>query len=115
MASTSEDPHLGSGLDDDDTPSSGSASDSDSILSDDSVLPDYTQEIKNGSAASTLYQTCARNESTSLQGVLERGVTKEEVMELDINGWVRVSIIAAIFNKFDNKKMSLILSIDCKC
>ncbi|XP_072238377.1 photoreceptor ankyrin repeat protein [Leuresthes tenuis] len=87
MASTAEDPHLGSGPDDDDTPSSGSASDSDSILSDDSVLPDYTQEIKNGSAASTLYQTCARNEPTFLRGVLERGVTKEEVMELDINGW----------------------------
>ncbi|CAG5981724.1 unnamed protein product [Menidia menidia] len=87
MASTAEDPHLGSGPDDDDTRSLGRDSDSESILSDDSVLPDYTRENKNGSATSTLYLACARNEPTSLQGVLDRGVTKEEVMELDVNGW----------------------------
>ncbi|XP_041837155.1 photoreceptor ankyrin repeat protein [Melanotaenia boesemani] len=87
MATAAEDPHLGSGPDDDDAPSSGRDSDSDSVLSDDSVLPVYTQETKNGNVASTLYQACARNEPISLRGVLERGVTKEEVMELDINGW----------------------------
>lgn len=93
MATAAEDPHLGSGPDDSEVSPSERASDSDSILSDDSVLPDYTPETRNGSAASTLYQACARNEPVSLQTVLERGVTKEEVMELDINGWVRVSSI----------------------
>ncbi|XP_028262356.1 photoreceptor ankyrin repeat protein [Parambassis ranga] len=88
MATAAEDPHLGSGPDDDDDASlSGSESDSDSILSDDSVLPDYLPEIRNGSIEKTLYQACARNDPVSLQKVLERGVTKEEVMELDINGW----------------------------
>ncbi|KAM6927186.1 photoreceptor ankyrin repeat protein [Xenentodon cancila] len=88
MASTAEDPHLGSAPDDDDdTPSSERDADSDSVLSDDSVLPDYKQETTNGLAASTLYQACAHNEPISLQRVLERGVTKEEVMKLDLNGW----------------------------
>ncbi|XP_070759150.1 ankyrin repeat domain-containing protein 33B [Enoplosus armatus] len=44
-------------------------------------------ETTNGRAVSTLYQACARNEPVSLRKVLERGVTKEEVMELDINSW----------------------------
>ncbi|XP_035518582.1 photoreceptor ankyrin repeat protein [Morone saxatilis] len=87
MATAAEDPHLGSGPDEDDVSLSGSESDSDSILSDDSVLPEYMPERTNGLAASTLYRACARNEPVSLQKVLERGVTKEEVMELDINGW----------------------------
>ncbi|KAM4582293.1 photoreceptor ankyrin repeat protein [Fundulus diaphanus] len=85
MATAAEDPHLGSGPDDDET--SGRDSDSDSILSDDSVLPDPTQEAANSSAANTLYEACARNDAAALQKVLERGVTKEEAMELDINGW----------------------------
>ncbi|XP_023279231.1 ankyrin repeat domain-containing protein 33B-like [Seriola lalandi dorsalis] len=87
MATAAEDPHLGSGPDEDDVSLSGGESDSDSILSDDSVLPDYRPETSNGRAASTLYQACARNEPFSLRKVLERGVTKEEVMELDINSW----------------------------
>ncbi|KAM3621193.1 uncharacterized protein V6R79_007622 [Siganus canaliculatus] len=87
MATAAEDPHLGSGPSEDDVSLSGSESDSDSILSDDSVLPDYTSESRNACTASTLYQACARNEVVSLSRVLERGVTKEEVMELDINGW----------------------------
>lgn len=91
MAVAAKDPHLGSGPDEDDV--SLSESDSDSILSDDSVLPDYTSETTDSRAASTLYQACARNEHVSLRKVLERGVTKEEVRELDINGWVRVSFI----------------------
>ncbi|MED6258771.1 hypothetical protein ATANTOWER_012213 [Ataeniobius toweri] len=85
MATAAEDPHLGSGPDDDDT--SGQDSDSDSILSDDSVLPDYTQGAANSRTANTVYEACACNDSAALQKVLERGVTKEEVMELDINGW----------------------------
>ncbi|XP_034547819.1 photoreceptor ankyrin repeat protein [Notolabrus celidotus] len=87
MATAAEDPHLGSGPNQDDLSLAGSESDSDSILSDDSVLPDYTSDITNGCAATTLYQACARNEIASLKKVLERGVTKEEVMELDINRW----------------------------
>ncbi|XP_061584589.1 photoreceptor ankyrin repeat protein [Cololabis saira] len=88
MASATEDPQLGSGPDDnDDTSSSERDADSDSILSDDSVLPDYKQEASNGLAASTLYEACARNEPVSLRRVLEGGVTKEEVMKLDLNGW----------------------------
>ncbi|KAM4740980.1 photoreceptor ankyrin repeat protein [Anableps anableps] len=85
MATAAEDPHVGSGPDDDDA--SGRDSDSDSILSDDSVLPDYTQDAPNNSAANTVYEACARNDSGALKKILERGVTKEEVMELDINGW----------------------------
>ncbi|XP_047439399.1 photoreceptor ankyrin repeat protein [Mugil cephalus] len=88
MATAAEDPNLGSGPDGgDDVSSSDSGSDSDSILSDDSVLPVYTSETRNGSAASSLYQACARNEPASLHNVLERGITKEEAMEMDINGW----------------------------
>ncbi|KAM7402015.1 hypothetical protein PAMP_017289 [Pampus punctatissimus] len=87
MATAAEDPHLGSGPDEEDESLSGSESDSDSILSDDSLLPDYTPETTNVRAASTLYQACARNEPVSLRKVLERGVTNEEVMEVDINGW----------------------------
>ncbi|XP_038131139.1 photoreceptor ankyrin repeat protein [Cyprinodon tularosa] len=85
MATAAEDPHLGSGPDDDDT--SGQDSESDSILSDDSVLPDYTKEEETSSTANTVYEACARNDSAALKRVLERGVTKEEVMEQDINGW----------------------------
>ncbi|XP_029908114.1 ankyrin repeat domain-containing protein 33B [Myripristis murdjan] len=89
MAAAVEDPHLGSGPDEDasEVSLSGSDSDSDSILSDDSVLPDYQREIANGCPASKLYDACARNEPLSLRKILERGVTKEEAMELDINGW----------------------------
>ncbi|KAM8914056.1 photoreceptor ankyrin repeat protein [Spinachia spinachia] len=86
MASAASEDHLGAGPDEDDEGLSGSESDSDSILSDDSVLPDYTPEGTDGSAASTLYQACARNKLASLQSILERGVTREEASELDING-----------------------------
>ncbi|XP_061893628.1 ankyrin repeat domain-containing protein 33B isoform X2 [Entelurus aequoreus] len=85
MARAVEDPHLGPGPDEEDGSSSGW--DSDSILSDDSVLPDYSRETWDGRTASTLYQACARNNLAALQRVLERGVTRDEVMELDINNW----------------------------
>lgn len=98
MATAVEDPHLGSGPDEEDVSLSGSESDSDSLLSDDSVLPDYTQDKANAGTASTLYQACARNDIVSLRKVLERGVTKEEAMEVDINGWVRVLFIMAIIH-----------------
>ncbi|XP_067101603.1 photoreceptor ankyrin repeat protein [Osmerus mordax] len=89
MASTSEDPLLGTGPDEDgsEVSLSGSESDSGSVLSDDSVLPDYQRDEGKGGPASTLYAACFRNEPQALKIILERGVTKEEVMETDINGW----------------------------
>nr|XP_019944582.1 PREDICTED: ankyrin repeat domain-containing protein 33B-like [Paralichthys olivaceus] len=85
MATVCDDPHLGAGpsedcdilLDD---------SDSDSVLSDDSVLPDYDMDENPTEPARTLYEACARNDPTSLSSILERGVTKEEANEQDING-----------------------------
>lgn len=94
MATAAEDPHLGHGPNEDESEVSLSGdSESGSLLSDDSVLPDYELETGNRSTASTLYEACARNEILSLQRILERGVMKEEVMEVDINGWVWVSFI----------------------
>lgn len=90
MAANGEDPHLGSGPDDDDDSASpGRDGDSDSILSDDSVLPPYTRETPSRGEASSLYQACACNNRSSLRRALQRGVTKDEVMELDNNGKVR--------------------------
>lgn len=91
MATTSYDPHLGKG------PSEDSEillddSDSGSVLSDDSVLPDYEGEDKNEEPAKTLYEACIRNKRIALCRILERGITKEEAMELDINGRVRLEI-----------------------
>uniref|UniRef100_A0A3B4WTE5 Ankyrin repeat domain 33 n=1 Tax=Seriola lalandi dorsalis TaxID=1841481 RepID=A0A3B4WTE5_SERLL len=61
-------------------------SDSGSVLSDDSVLPDYEKDDNDKDPAKTLFEACAKNDPTSLRRILERGVTKEEAMELDING-----------------------------
>ncbi|XP_051961993.1 photoreceptor ankyrin repeat protein [Xyrauchen texanus] len=83
-----EDPNLGSGPDEDASEFSVSESDSDtgSVLSDDSVLPIYERKEASGGPTNTLYQACAKNNAATLRRVLERGVTKDEVMELDING-----------------------------
>ncbi|XP_051518076.1 photoreceptor ankyrin repeat protein-like [Myxocyprinus asiaticus] len=83
-----EDPNLGSGPDEDASELSVSESDSDSgsVLSDDSVLPVYEREEASGGPANTLYQACAKNNAAALRRVLERGVTRDEVMELDLNG-----------------------------
>lgn len=88
MATANDDPDLGEG------PSNDSEillddSDSGSVLSDDSVLPEYESDDKHKDPAKTLYDACARNDPTSLRRIMERGVTKEEAMELDINGRVR--------------------------
>lgn len=88
MAAANYDPHLGSG------PSEDSEillddSDSGSVLSDDSVLPDYEAEEGRTQPAKTLYEACVRNDPASLRRILARGVTREEAMELDINGRVR--------------------------
>ena len=87
MATANDDPHLGAG------PSGDSEillddSDSGSVLSDDSVLPEYERDSKSKEPAKTLYEACTRNEAESLRNILERGVTKDEAMEMDINGRV---------------------------
>lgn len=87
MATANDDPHLGAG------PSEDSEivqddSESGSLLSDDSVLPDYERDDNEKESAKTLYEACAKNDPASLRRILERGVTKEEAMELDINGKV---------------------------
>lgn len=83
-----EDPNLGFGPDEDASELSVSENDSDSgsVLSDDSVLPNYEREDASGGPANTLYQACAKNNAAALRRVLERGATRDEVMELDING-----------------------------
>ena len=92
--SVSEDPLLGKGPDKDasEVSLSGSVLDPGSVLSDDSVLPDNEQEGDSQGTANTLYDVCTRNDPLALRKVLERGVTKEEVMAVDHNGWVWVSL-----------------------
>ncbi|XP_026188937.1 photoreceptor ankyrin repeat protein [Mastacembelus armatus] len=85
MAAVNDDPHLGAG------PSEDSEillddSDSGSVFSEDSLFPDYERDEPYTEPAKTLYEACARNDATSLRRILERGVTKDEAMELDING-----------------------------
>ncbi|XP_028308603.1 photoreceptor ankyrin repeat protein [Gouania willdenowi] len=57
-----------------------------SLFSEDSVFPDYDSEKTFTEPPKTLYEACDRNDSEGLRIILERGVTKEEAMELDING-----------------------------
>ncbi|KAM6928660.1 photoreceptor ankyrin repeat protein [Lycodopsis pacificus] len=85
MATSKYDPHLGAGPSED---SENLLDDSDSwsVLSEDSVLPDYEREEKHTEPAKTLYEACARNDPTSMRRILERGVTKDEANDLDING-----------------------------
>ncbi|KAM8829921.1 photoreceptor ankyrin repeat protein [Synchiropus picturatus] len=61
-------------------------SDSESILSDDSVLPDGERSELYSDPPTTLYQACARNDPDAVSRMLERGVTREEATELDVNG-----------------------------
>lgn len=90
MATANDDPHLGSGpSEDSEILLDDSDSDSGSVLSDDSVLPIYERDGKSTEPAKTVYEACAKNDSASLRSIMERGVTKDEVMELDINGRVR--------------------------
>ncbi|XP_062872081.1 photoreceptor ankyrin repeat protein [Trichomycterus rosablanca] len=95
-----EDPDLGPGPDEDasEVSVSGDDSDSGSVLSDDSILPDYKLEDKTAGTAKTLYQACARNEIVSLRRVLDAGVTQEDVMELDVNG--RNGLMVAVSKGF---------------
>ncbi|XP_056371052.1 photoreceptor ankyrin repeat protein [Oenanthe melanoleuca] len=70
--------------------SSGSweQSDSSSIFSDDSVYPCYERppEEAEGAGLLSLYQCCARNDAKLVWERLERGVTRSEATEVDING-----------------------------
>ncbi|RMB88193.1 hypothetical protein DUI87_35444 [Hirundo rustica rustica] len=69
--------------------SSGSSepSDSSSIFSDDSVYPCYEASPEaEGAGFLSLYQCCARNDAKLVWERLERGVTRSEATELDING-----------------------------
>lgn len=88
MASTRDDPHLGTGPCED-SETNLDDSDSASVLSDDSVLPNFERDDTYAESPKTLYEACLRNDPISLRRILERGVTKEEAMELDINGRVR--------------------------
>ncbi|XP_054834864.1 photoreceptor ankyrin repeat protein [Eublepharis macularius] len=60
-----------------------------SILSEDSLYPFYEAAAsdKDTDTELTLYQCCVKNHSMLLREKLDSGVTQEEVMELDINGW----------------------------
>ncbi|XP_059188342.1 photoreceptor ankyrin repeat protein [Centropristis striata] len=97
MATASYDPHLGEGPSED-SENLLDDSDSDSVLSDDSVLPDYEEEENDTEPAKTLYEACTRNDATSMSRILERGVTKDEAMELDING--RNGLMVAVAKGF---------------
>lgn len=61
-----------------------------SLFSDDSVFPYYEDAPSDSEDHQevTLYWCCARNNAKRLQDKLDMGVTREEAMELDINGQV---------------------------
>ncbi|XP_068609163.1 photoreceptor ankyrin repeat protein [Brachionichthys hirsutus] len=97
MAVANYDPHLGAG------PSEDSdvlldESDCGSLLSDDSMLPDYDEDEIKVEPAKTLYEACTRNDPTSLRRTLERGIDKDEAMELDVNG--RNGLMVAVAKGF---------------
>ncbi|MBN3287232.1 AN33B protein, partial [Polyodon spathula] len=80
---------------------SGEDPDEASLFSEDSVFPDYESEdssSRGSSAALTLYQACAVNNARDLHECLERGVSEEEVLELDING--RNGLMVACYKGF---------------
>ncbi|CAL8275268.1 unnamed protein product [Boreogadus saida] len=103
MATLSDDPHLGRGPSDDHEcllDKESDESDSGSVLSDDSVLPDYQREEEGRDQvpANTLYEACALNQVRTLTLFLEAGVTDEQAMELDVNG--RNGLMVAVAKGF---------------
>uniref|UniRef100_A0A3Q2ZQL4 Ankyrin repeat domain 33Aa n=1 Tax=Kryptolebias marmoratus TaxID=37003 RepID=A0A3Q2ZQL4_KRYMA len=92
-----EDPDLGAGPSED-LDVFQDDSDCESLLSDDSVYPQYESEIKYTKPAQTLYEACIRNDPEILGSIMERGVSKEEAMELDING--RNGLMVAVTKGF---------------
>ncbi|XP_076027345.1 photoreceptor ankyrin repeat protein-like [Genypterus blacodes] len=85
MAAVDHDPNLGSGPHED-SEILLNDSESGSLLSDDSVLPDYERSEEYKEPAKSLYEACVRNDPTSLRRILDRGVAKEEANELNVNG-----------------------------
>ncbi|XP_060108831.1 photoreceptor ankyrin repeat protein [Heteronotia binoei] len=71
-----------------------------SILSEDSIYPFYEPDLSDEDTDTdlTLYCCCVKNNAKVLQKKLDNGVTREEVMELDING--RNGLIAACYKGF---------------
>lgn len=64
-------------------------SDTCSILSDDSVYPCSELPAETAGAEDlSLYQCCLRNDAKLVRERLERGVSRREATELDINGRV---------------------------
>ncbi|XP_063152639.1 photoreceptor ankyrin repeat protein [Candoia aspera] len=78
----------------------GKYSDTSSLLSDDSVYPVYELTLfdSDDNLKFTLYWCCVKNNAKLLQDKLDRGVTREEVMELDING--QNGLLVACFQGF---------------
>ncbi|XP_061531856.1 photoreceptor ankyrin repeat protein [Phycodurus eques] len=97
MALTCDDPRLGAGPSED-SEMNLDDSDSGSVLSDDSTLPNFERDDKYAEPPKTLYEACVRNDPISLRRILERGVTKEEAMELDINS--RSGLMVAVSKGF---------------
>nr|XP_020641740.1 ankyrin repeat domain-containing protein 33 [Pogona vitticeps] len=75
-------------------------SDTSSVLSDDSVYPVYEHapSASNDGLELTFYRCCIKNDARLVKEKLESGVTREEVMELDING--RNGLLVACFKGF---------------
>ncbi|XP_026573185.1 photoreceptor ankyrin repeat protein [Pseudonaja textilis] len=83
-------------------------SDTCSLLSEDSVFPDYEDAPSDSEEhqAVTLYWCCVKNNAQLLQDKLNSGVTREEAMELDING--KNGLLVACFRGF--KDIVILLS-----
>ncbi|XP_061684638.1 photoreceptor ankyrin repeat protein [Syngnathoides biaculeatus] len=97
MASTCDDPDLGEGPFED-SERNLDDSDNESVFSDDSTLPDFESDAKYAESPKTVYEACVQNDPVSLRRILERGVTEEEAMELDINS--RNGLMVAVSKGF---------------
>ncbi|XP_013816351.2 photoreceptor ankyrin repeat protein [Apteryx mantelli] len=84
---------------DDESSEESESSDTSSIFSDDSVCPCYELSVRaDGAEDLSLYQCCLRNDAKLVQGKLERGVSRQEATELDING--RNGLMVACYEGF---------------
>ncbi|KAM9829271.1 photoreceptor ankyrin repeat protein [Syngnathus typhle] len=92
MASTCDHPHSGAGPREDSDPD---GSDTGSVICDDSLLPNIERRDK---PPQTLYEACAANDAVSLRSILEKGVSKDQAMHLDING--RSGLMVAVSKDF---------------
>uniref|UniRef100_A0A8D0C080 Ankyrin repeat domain 33 n=1 Tax=Salvator merianae TaxID=96440 RepID=A0A8D0C080_SALMN len=94
------DPELYYENDEEHEESDGRDPDACSIFSDDSVFPIYESAPSDDPDGTnlTLYRLCLKNNAKGLQEKLDSGVTREEVMELDVNG--RNGLLVACFKGF---------------